>query len=107
MDLVLKGRGTRITDPMRRKAEAKLAKIGRIDPRVTRLEVEIVLEHNPRIDGKHRVAVACLRDRGVIRAEAVGHDLDGALDQVIERLERQLITYRGKLRSRRQAGPIA
>jgi ribosomal subunit interface protein len=107
MDLVLKGRGVRITEQMRKKAETKLAKIERIDPRVTRVEVEVVLEHNPRIDGNHRVEVACTRGRGVFRAHAAGQDLEGALDQVIARLERQLISYRGKLRGRRQAGPIA
>jgi ribosomal subunit interface protein len=107
MDLVVKGRGLRITEPMRKTAEAKLAKIERIDPRVSRLEVEIVLERNPRIDGSHRVEVACTRGRGVFRAHAAGQDFEGALDQVIARLERQLISYRGKLRGRRQAGPIA
>jgi ribosomal subunit interface protein len=106
VDLVLKGRGMRLTDQIRKRAEAKLAKIGRIDPHVSRLEVEVTLEHNPRIDGKHRVEVACTTNRGTIRAHAAGSDLDAALDQVIERLERQLISYRGKLRSRRQAGPM-
>jgi ribosomal subunit interface protein len=107
MELVVKGRGIRLTEPMRRKAETKLAKITRIDPRVSRLEVEVLLEHNPRIDGSHRVEVVCTRGRGVFRAHAAGRDLDGALDQVIARLERQLTSYRGRLKSRRQAGPIA
>lgn len=107
MDLVMKGRGVRITEAMRKTALTKLAKIGRIDPRVSRLEVEVILEHNPRIDGSHRVEVACLRDRGVFRAEAAGQDLEGALDQVIARLERQLVSHRGKLRDRRQSGPMA
>ena len=107
MDLVLKGRGVRITEQMRKKAEAKLARIERIDPRVSRVEVEVVLEHNPRIEGNHVVEVTCTRARGVFRAHAAGQDLDGALDQVIARLERQLTSHRGKLRGRRQAGPIA
>src|SRR5437870_13512596 len=34
MDLVMKGRGIRITDQVRRTAEHKLAKIGRLDPKV-------------------------------------------------------------------------
>jgi ribosomal subunit interface protein len=107
MDLVLKGRGVRITEQMRKKAETKLARIQRVDPRVSKLEVEIVLEHNPRIEGNHKVEVACTRGRAVLRAHAAGQDLEGALDQVIARLERQLTSYRGKLRDRRQARPIA
>jgi ribosomal subunit interface protein len=107
LDLVVKGRGVRITEQMKKTAEAKLAKIERIDPRVSRVEVEVVLEHNPRIEGNHVVEVSCTRGRGVLRAHAAGRDLDGALDQAIARLERQLTSYRGKLRARRQAGPIA
>ena len=106
MELVLKGRGVRITDQIRRTAEHKTAKIGRLEPRATRLEIEITLEHNPRIIGSHRVEVACDTARHVFRAAGSGHDVDTALDQVIQRLERQITSYRGKLRDRRQAGPM-
>src|SRR2546428_13416241 len=59
MDLVLKGRGMRITDQIRRTAEHKLAKISRLDPRVQRIEAAVIEERNPRIDGTHKVDVAC------------------------------------------------
>jgi putative sigma-54 modulation protein len=106
VDLVLKGRGVRITDQIRKSAEHKTAKIGRLEPRVRRLEIKLTLEHNPRINGSHRVEVACDTDRHVFRAEGAGRDIDTALDQVIERLERQIVSHRGKLRDRRQAGPM-
>jgi ribosomal subunit interface protein len=106
MDLILKGRGLRLTEPMRRTAEQKLAKLERLEPRVQRLEVEIVKEPTPRIDGGHRVRVAADTARHVFRAEGTGTDVDSALDQVIERLERQVISHRGKLRDRRQSGAI-
>jgi ribosomal subunit interface protein len=106
LDLVLKGRGIRINDQIRRVAERKLGKLGRIDPRVTRLEVEII-ERNPRLGGSHHVEVMCDTPRHVFRAEGSGDDVDSALDQVINKLERQFSTYRGKLRHRRHAGPIA
>jgi ribosomal subunit interface protein len=101
MDLVLKGRGTRLSDQVRRLAEHKLAKLERLNRRVSRVEVEIIEEHNPRLgDGSHRVEVACDAGRRVFRAQGVGTDVDSALDQVVERLERQMSTYRGKLRDR-------
>jgi len=103
MDLVLKGRGVRITDQIRRAAEHKVGKLSRIDPRVSRVEVEVTKEPNPRIDGGHRVEVACTTPRRVFRAEATGEDVASALDQVIRRLERQITSYRGKRRDRRQA----
>jgi ribosomal subunit interface protein len=106
VDLVLKGRGVRITDQIRKTAEHKTAKIERLEPRVRRLEIELTLEHNPRIYGSHRVEMACDTARRVFRAAGTGKDVDTALDQVIERLERQITRYRGKLRDRRQAGPM-
>jgi len=105
MELVLKGRGLRITSQMRHHAEAKLAKISK-DPRVTWLEVEVIREHNPRIEGSHVVEVACERGPRVFRARAAGQDVDGALDQVVGRLERQMARYREKMKTRRHAGPI-
>ena len=106
MDLILKGRGVRITDQIRKVAEHKLSKIERIDPRVRRVEVEIIGEHNPRIDGSHRVEVTCDSARHVFRAHGAGRDVNTALDQVVDRLERQMASRRGRLRNRRAAGPI-
>jgi ribosomal subunit interface protein len=100
MDLVLKARGVRITDQVRRTAEHKLAKLERLEPRVVRVEVELVEERNPRMGGSHRVEVACDTARKTFRAQGVGPDVETALDQVIQRLERQISGYRGKLRDR-------
>ena len=99
MELILKGRGIRITEHVRKTAEHKLAKIERLDPRVRRFEAEII-GLNPRIGGSHRVEVSCEHGRQVFRAAGTGHDVDSAFDQVIEHLERQISSYRGKLRDR-------
>jgi ribosomal subunit interface protein len=99
MELILKGRGVRVTEQIRRTAERKLAKIERFEPRVVRLKVELIEERNPRIPGT-RVEVACETARQTFRAEGEGPDVDSALDQVIQRLERQISGHRGKLRDR-------
>ena len=44
MDLLLKARGARITDRLREVAEHKLARLGRMEPRLTRLEIEMTVE---------------------------------------------------------------
>ena len=106
MDVILKGRGVRITEQVRKAAEHKLSKIGRLEPRVRRLEVEFIEERNPRIDGHHRVEVTCDSVRRVFRAHGAGRDINTALDQVVERLEKQISSRRGRLRNRRHAGPM-
>jgi ribosomal subunit interface protein len=100
VELVLKARGLRITDPLRRSAEHKLSKIGRLAPDARRLEVELIEERNPRIQGGHRVEVACDTPRRTFRAEGTGPDMEVALDQVVDHLEAQLTRYRGKLHDR-------
>lgn len=101
MEVIVKGRGARVTDQIRRTAEHKLAKLARFDPRVQRVEVEIIDEGNPRIGGGHRVEVACDSARTVFRAGGSGPDIESALDQAVQRLERQITGHRGKLRDRR------
>ncbi|HCO02821.1 MAG TPA: ribosome-associated translation inhibitor RaiA [Actinobacteria bacterium] len=101
MDLILKGRGMRVTDRIRETAEHKLSKLERLDHAVSRIEVELIEEHNPRLGANHhRVEVACVSRRRTYRAEAAGRDVDSALAEVADRLERQISTQRGKLRHR-------
>lgn len=102
MDLVLKGRGTDITEHDRVVAERRLGRVVRFDQRVERLEVEVILEHNPRVGagGSHRVEITCLTRRRQVRAHGAGPDVDAALEQAARRLERQLASYRSKLRDR-------
>jgi ribosomal subunit interface protein len=104
VELILRSRGVRVTDHIRERVKQKLAKVARLDPRVWRLEVELIGERNPRIDGSHRVEVAVDSARRVFRAQGAGHDVESALDQVVERLEKQITSYRGRVRDRRQAG---
>ena len=104
MDLVLKGRNGRIPESVKRLAEHKLAKLERIDPRVTRVEVEIREERNPRVEDHNRVKVVARTARRSFRASGAGGDTSAAFDQVLDRLDRQLTRYRARFRARRLAG---
>ncbi|HEX9122762.1 MAG TPA: ribosome-associated translation inhibitor RaiA [Actinomycetota bacterium] len=100
MDLVLKGRGTRITDHMRSSAERKLSRLERMEPRATRIEIEVISEKNPRLGGLKRVEAALGTPRKTFRAIAQASDVDSAFDQLAEKLERQLRDHREKKRTR-------
>jgi ribosomal subunit interface protein len=107
MDLVLRGRGIRITDKVRHAAEHKLGKLDRPRrPLVQRLEVEVIGERNPRIGQSHRVEVACETPHHTFRAVGTGTDVDSALDTAVSRLERQIATYRSKRATRSSAKGI-
>ncbi len=104
MDLVLNGRGTRITDRTREVAAHKTARLERMEPRVTRLQLEIISEKNPRLGGAHRVEASVDTPRRSFRATADARDVESALDVVVEKLERQIRDHRTKRRTRLIAG---
>ena len=91
MDVVVKGRHTEVGDRLRAQAEAKLAKVAKLDGKVSRIDVEVCEEHNPRLaDLKSRVELTC-RTRGpVVRAEAAASDPFVALDLATAKLEARL-----------------
>ena len=100
----MKARGARITEHLRQVAEHKLARLERMEPRLTRLEIEIISEKNPRQGGVHRVEAAADTPRRTFRAHADARDVDAALDLVAEKLERQIRDHHEKLKARRLPG---
>ena len=91
MDIVVKGRGTEVSEKFRQHAADKLTKVERLDHRIFRLEVEVCAEHNPRLSSvKDRVEVTCLSKGPVIRAEAASTDPYVALDLALDKLESRL-----------------
>jgi ribosomal subunit interface protein len=100
VDLFLKGRGVRITDQLRSRAAHKLSKLSRIDPQAERLEVEIISERNPRLNGTKRLEGTLTLPRHTVRASASAPDLEAGLDLLADRLERQVRDYRTKRKKR-------
>ena len=104
MDLVLKGRGLRITDEIRQVTQHKLDKLSRMEPRAMRVEVEIISEDFPTHDGTKTVDASLQIPRHTFRAHAQGAKVEDALDVVAARLERQVRDRHGRLRHRIMAG---
>ena len=100
MDLLLKGRGVRITEQLRTKAAHKLSKLSRLDPRAGRLEIVVISERNPSQNGTKRLEGALVLPRHTVRATASAPDLDAALDLLARRLERRVRDYRAKRKKR-------
>ena len=104
MELTYTGRGLQVTDDMREAAQHKLARLGRMEPRATRIDLEIINEHHPTFDGSKRVEAALKTPRKTFFARAEASDVPSALDHIAEKLERQLRDHHGKKRSRLHRG---
>ena len=101
MQFQVKGRNLEISESLRSYAEEKLGKLERqlTDPRV---ELELAVERNPSIAENH-VAEATIWTNGpVLRAREASSDMRASIDQLVEKLERQVSRYRTRARSRRR-----
>jgi ribosomal subunit interface protein len=90
MEIVVRGRNVVVPDHYRQHVAEKLAKLERYDHKITRTDVELNHERNPRQTGRcQHVEITC-RTRGpVVRSEACAEDFYKALDIATERLERR------------------
>jgi ribosomal subunit interface protein len=104
MDLTYTGRGLQVTDEMRAAASHKLGRLERLEPRATRLDLKIVNEHHPAPDALKRIEASLHTPRKTFRAKAEASDVPTALDDVVERLERQLRDHHGKRRAAHRVG---
>ena len=98
MDLTFTGRGVPVTDEVRETAGHKLAHLERMVPRTMRIDLELIAEHYPSLDGVKRVEAALHIPRKTFRAHAEAADVPTAIDRVADKLERQLRDHHGKRR---------
>ncbi len=102
MQLQVKGKNLDVSAAVRAYAEQKLGKLERQLDESTRVELELTVERNPSI-AHNQVAEATVFTKGpVLRAREASADMKASIDQLTEKLLRQLSHYRTK-RSRRAA----
>jgi ribosomal subunit interface protein len=104
MELTFTGRGVSLDDDLRLTAAHKLARLSRLEPRITRIDLKFINEHHPTLDGLKRVEAALTIPRKTFFAHAEAGDVPSALDHVVGKLERQLRDHHGKRRTRVHRG---
>ncbi|MGH3071330.1 MAG: ribosome hibernation-promoting factor, HPF/YfiA family [Gaiellaceae bacterium] len=101
MRLQVKGRNVEVSSSIRRYAEEKLGRLERQLSDPTQVELELAIEQNPSIADDH-VAEATVWTKGpTIRARERSTAFEASIDQLVDKLERQVKRYRAK-RSRRE-----
>jgi ribosomal subunit interface protein len=91
VEIVVRARKTEVSERFRRHVEDKLDKLGKYDGRLTRIDVELTHEANPRLAAEAEKVEITARSKGpVIRAEAAAQDPYSALDLAVGKLESRL-----------------
>lgn len=96
MRLQVKGKNLDVTDSIRSYAEQKLKKLDKQLNESTEVELELAVEKNPSI-AANQIAEATVWTKGpTLRAREASEDMRASIDQLTEKLVRQVRHYRDK-----------
>lgn len=105
MKLLVKGKNVDVSRRVQEYAEKRLSKLSlQLDDDVTRMELELTEEKNPRVADAH-VAEATVWTKGrALRAKEASHDVYASIDLVADKLARQVKKYHDKRVQYRHGG---
>jgi putative sigma-54 modulation protein len=102
MQLDVKGKNLEVSDAIRTYAERKLAKLDKQLHALTRVEVELAVERNPSV-AANQVAEATVWLKGrTLRAREASRDMKASIDELTEKLLRQVRDDGDKKTSKRK-----
>jgi ribosomal subunit interface protein len=91
VDIVVRGRHTEVDNRFRTHVDGKLTRIGRLDHKVMRVDVEVSEDSSLRVPEERERVELTVRSKGpVVRAEASAEDRYAALDLALDKLEGRL-----------------
>ena len=99
MRISITGKNLEISDYLRDLVEKKVGKLERYFPQDTEVQVTLSVEKS-----RHIVEVTIPFDGGVIRGEEVTGDMYASIDNVLDKLEKQIIRHRTKLEKSLRTG---
>jgi putative sigma-54 modulation protein len=98
MNILVNGRHLEITPALKNYAEEKIRKFERYSSDITEAIVTLTVEKY-----RHKAEVQLKANGMLIQAESVTGEIYSAIDEVSEKLDRQVKKYKGKLVSHRKA----
>ena len=102
MQLHVKGKNLEVSDAIRSYAERKLAKLDKQLHDTTRVELELAVERNPSVSA-NQVAEATVWLKGhTLRAREATRDMKASIDELTEKLLRQVRDESDKKKSKRK-----
>jgi ribosomal subunit interface protein len=91
MEIVVRGRNVEVPEHFRQHVEDKVGQLERFDGKLSRIDVELFHEKNPRQSANCQRVEITLRGKGpVVRAEACAPDFYAALDLACSKLDNRL-----------------
>lgn len=96
MNLTVTGHHVDVTEAMRRHVETKLGKLARHTDLPLSMAVTLVVERD-----RHKAEAKVQVSDAHLQADTTGHDMYAAIDELADKLDRQLIRHKEKRRTLR------
>ena len=103
MRTVVKGKNIDVSEADRRHAEDKMRRLERLLDERSEALVELSLERHRSLEVSHIVEVTLVVDGRPLRGEAAAATFRSAVDQVIDKLERQAVDLKERPRERERS----
>ena len=96
MQIIIKGKNFVISDRIREYVEKKLNKVDRYLPDVSEARVEITQEKTKSAKDRNAVQITIRADGTFLRAEERSEAIYAAIDTCVDKIQRQIVRYKGK-----------
>lgn len=100
MQTVIKGKNIEVSTSLRRYVEAKCAKLPRYLDNITSVDVELSAESTRSARTRQVVQVTLNANGTLLRAEVRADDMFSAVDSVMDKIRRQVRSYKDRLYNR-------
>ncbi|MCL5291644.1 MAG: ribosome-associated translation inhibitor RaiA [Actinobacteria bacterium] len=108
MEVIIKGRHIEVTDALRRYAEDKVSRLTKYLEKITKVEIELIVDKNPSVPNPQTAEVTLHTKGPLIRGKASTDNMYASIDGVVDKIQRQIKKYKGKLYgSHKQASGLA
>ena len=98
MNIIISGHHLEVTPPMRDYVSSKLERVARHFDQIVDVRVLLALDNQPDKERRHR-AECNIRVRGNdIRAESCQQDMYAAIDDLVDKLDRQIVRHKDKVK---------
>ena len=95
MRYTFKAKNTTVTDALKEKITSKINRIERLFPENTDINVTLSV-----VKLENKIEVTVNLPKRVLRAEVIKDDMYAAIDEVVDKLEKQMVKYRSRLRDK-------
>ena len=104
MKIIISGKQLKVTDAIRKYAEEKINKISKYSDAITEVDVVLTVEDTKSEGPIHKADGLVYASGTKIKIEAEDKDLYAAIDELSDRLERQVRKYKEKQKDYNKKG---